>query len=393
VTNKVYNRVIETSSNTPSGATPQSISLSGTSPTLTFVGAGTSAGRKFVDKYANGDTCRAHIYQTNSPNLWVIADVTFATGSPNTLSLATANIIDGSSGAAALPTWTGTVTCVVELGALDMQSGIFAAQAVVPGGRLTLTSGTPVTTSDVTGATSVYYTPYLHDIINLWTGSAWTPVQFTEQTLALGTVTSGLPYDVFGYLSSGALALEKLAWTNGTTRATAITLQDGRYCKSGDKTRLYLGTFYSSGTTTTEDSLLKRYLFNAYNRRFRALKFFLSSSHSYNGGYRYWNNSAASRVEFLLGLAEDAISSAVYGECSITSSTFGIVAQNMDVNNAFDSFFYLNPAGSGTNGFAASAISSYSAGVGFHYIAALESSASSGSNTFTSVGLSGGVNA
>ena len=44
--------------------------------------------------------------------------------------------------------------------------------------------------------------------------------------LALGTLTSGKPYDVFGYISGGALALELLAWTNDTTRATAVTLQD-----------------------------------------------------------------------------------------------------------------------------------------------------------------------
>src|SRR5687768_14049388 len=35
--------------------------------------------------------------------------------------------------------------------------------AMDPGGRLTLTTGVPVTTSDVSGATTVYYVPYKHD--------------------------------------------------------------------------------------------------------------------------------------------------------------------------------------------------------------------------------------
>lgn len=136
---------------------------------------------------------------------------------------------------------------------------------LAPGGRLTLTSGAPVTSSDVTGAATVYYTPHAHDLICLWDGTRWLWAAFAETSLALGTLTSGKNYDVFGYLSSGALALESLAWTNDGTRATAVTLQDGRWCKSGDKTRLLLGTFRTTSTTQTEDSAAKRFLSNAYN--------------------------------------------------------------------------------------------------------------------------------
>ena len=149
-----------------------------------------------------------------------------------------------------------------------------ALKGFTPGGRLTLESGVPVSTTDQTAKTSVYYTPYVHNLISLWDGTNWVPTEFSETTLALGTLTASKPYDVFGYLSSGALVLESLAWTSDTARATAVTLQDGRYCKSGDKTRLLLGTFYTTSTTTTEDSAgggsssvgAKRYLSNAYNR-------------------------------------------------------------------------------------------------------------------------------
>ncbi len=135
-----------------------------------------------------------------------------------------------------------------------------------PTGRLTLTTGVPVTTTDVTGATAIYYCPYNGDTITLWDGAAWTSVTYTEKSVAIGTVTADIGHDVFGYESGGTLALEKLAWTSATARATAITLQDGRYCKSGDKTRLWLGSFYSKSTTVTDDSENNRYLFNAYNR-------------------------------------------------------------------------------------------------------------------------------
>ncbi|MBK8108690.1 MAG: hypothetical protein IPK42_24900, partial [Betaproteobacteria bacterium] len=146
-----------------------------------------------------------------------------------------------------------------------------AIQAVTPGGRLTTESGVPVSTSDRTAQSTLYYTPYVHNIINLWDGSQWKPITFTEHTVtggALSGLTSGKPYDVFAYLSSGALATELLVWTNDTTRATAVTLQDGRYCKSGDKTRLLLGTIYTTGTTTTEDSVANRYVWNIYNKVF-----------------------------------------------------------------------------------------------------------------------------
>ncbi len=73
--------------------------------------------------------------------------------------------------------------------------------------------------------TSVYFTPFRGSIIALYDGSAWTMVSFAEVSIALGTLTAAKNYDVFGYLSSGALALElSTAWTNDTTRADALAL-------------------------------------------------------------------------------------------------------------------------------------------------------------------------
>lgn len=140
-----------------------------------------------------------------------------------------------------------------------------AMQSIIPGGRLTTESGVPVSTSDRTSQSTIYYTPFVHNRIPLWDGSQWKPLIFAETSLALSGLTSGKPYDVFGYISSGSLALELLVWTDDTTRATAVTLQDGRYCKSGDKTRLLLGTIYTTSTSTTEDSQTNRYVANVYN--------------------------------------------------------------------------------------------------------------------------------
>lgn len=251
----------------------------------------------------------------------------------------------------------------------------------VVNGRLTLESGVPVSTTDQTGKTTIYFTPYKGNQIVLWDGSAWTAYTFTETSLALGTLTSGLPYDVFGYVSSGALTLELLAWTSTTARATAVTLQDGRYCKSGDKTRLYLGTFYTTATTTTEDSLTKRFVWNNYNRVGRRLRKSDSTSHTYNGGYRSWNNSTANRFEAVIGLQEEALVVSVTGEVGGVSNVYGITAVGMDSTTVPDAYGYVRGIGVAVDASAGGTVV-YSPAVGYHFFQALESSVSTGAPTF-----------
>jgi hypothetical protein len=52
---------------------------------------------------------------------------------------------------------------------------------------------------------------------------------------------------------------------NPYARATALVYQDGILSKSGDTTRRYLGTFFSTSTTATADAVATRYLENYYN--------------------------------------------------------------------------------------------------------------------------------
>lgn len=142
------------------------------------------------------------------------------------------------------------------------------------GGRLTLTTGTPITTSDVTGAGTLYYTPYLHDRVVLYDGTRWKMWTFTERSLSL-TLTSTKIYDIYLFNSSGTLTLFRgAAWTNNTTRADALTTQNGVNVNSVDysgssgpaaKCGLYLGTIYATGTNTTEDSVTNRVMVNQFN--------------------------------------------------------------------------------------------------------------------------------
>lgn len=195
----------------------------------------------------------------------------------------------------------------------DFLVSVYQPQALA-GGRLTLESGVPVSTSDQTAKTSLYYTPYIHDQIGLYDGTSWKLYAFTEITLALGTLTSGKNYDVFLYDSSGTLTLELLAWTDDTTRATALALTNGVYLKTGALTRRYVGTIRTTATTTTEDSEVKRFVFNANNRLARKVyKNESANSWTYTSAtWRQARAQAANQVEVVVGLQLDVLDLVVW---------------------------------------------------------------------------------
>lgn len=185
---------------------------------------------------------------------------------------------------------------------------LLALLGVNPGGRLTLTSGTPVTTADVTGATNVYYAPYVHDYITLYDGTRWVLRQFTQLTLALGTLVADTNYDVFAYDNSGTVALELgPAWTNATTRSTDVTRLNGILIKSGTSTRRLLGTLRTTSTTATEDSFAKRFLSNLSNTEPRPMRNATETTDSWNyntAAYRQANANTANQLDWVACVPE-----------------------------------------------------------------------------------------
>lgn len=170
-------------------------------------------------------------------------------------------------------------------------------------GRLTLASGTPVTTTDQTAKTTVYYTPYTGNRIALYYSSSWRLVQYTEKSVAVPSNTS-TPFDVFGYYNGTALVLEATAWTNATTRATALTTQDGVLVKSGATDRRYLGTGCTTSVSgQTEDSDQYRLIYNHYNQVRRTLKK-LDTTASWTwatASFQPMNSSNTNRVGVMIG--------------------------------------------------------------------------------------------
>lgn len=203
-------------------------------------------------------------------------------------------------------------------------------------GRLTLTSGTAVTTADVTGATNIYFTPFGGNSIALYDGSAnWALFNFTELTLGVAATTNTM-YDVFAYNNAGVVALEATAWTNDTTRATALTTQNGVLVKTGATTRRYLGSYRTTGSSgQTEDSFLKRYLWNYYNRVLRPL-FVIDTTNTWTystAAWRQTNNSTANQVDMVIGVSEDAVIATVKGKFQTSGATARIAYSGVGIDS------------------------------------------------------------
>jgi len=258
-------------------------------------------------------------------------------------------------------------------------------------GRLTTESGVPVSTSDRAAQGTLYFTPYKGNRIALYDGTRWNAFALSEIGLALSSLTAGRPYDVFVYDNSGTPTLEFLAWTSGTARATALTTQDGILVKSGATTRRYVGTFYTSGTATTEDTASQRFVWNYYNRITRKLKYANATGHSYSSTtIRAWNNSGAARVELVVGWTEDAVQIAVTMRASKNTNN-PIIWIGVDSTTAAvsDDSVALRNVNAGAIG-AGKAIL-HLPSVGYHYVAPLEASSASGAADFDEIDLHVGL--
>lgn len=252
--------------------------------------------------------------------------------------------------------------------------------------RLTLTTGVPVTTSNVTGATTIYCTPYKGNNISLYNGSKWITRKSAQFSLALGTLTSGRPYDVFCYDNAGVPTLEFLAWTNDTTRATNLTYQDGVLVKNGDATRRYLGTFYTTSTTQTEDSTSNRYLYNYYNRVLRPLSRVEStSSWTYTTAtWRQANASSSNQVSAVIGVSEDAVNA--YVHCAAFNSGSSVAAVGVGIDSTTTNAAQVFGGFANSNGTIMTARYTGMPAAGRHYFAWLEVSTATGTTTWNGSG-------
>ncbi len=151
---------------------------------------------------------------TTNDTIWQATDVT--------VGAAVWHQLDGAAGSGISTVQENGANVVTSADLLDFKdfnvedltggdAAVYTDQPDLNGGRLTLSSGVPVTTSDVTGAGTLYFTPYKHDKISLFDGTRWKKYTFSEISLALTSLIKGVVYDIFLYDNSSTLTLEALA--------------------------------------------------------------------------------------------------------------------------------------------------------------------------------------
>jgi hypothetical protein len=251
---------------------------------------------------------------TPSPSYKLDVNGTFSANSINVNDQFTFPTTDGSADQVLVTDGNGTLNWE------DKESIILKSTV---NGRLTLTSSTPVTTSDVTNAT-IYWTPYNGNDISLYYNGSWRVYTFSQLSQSItdliqgvldtGTYDASTNYDVFIYYNGTSVTWQHVAWTNNTTRATALALQDGVYVKSGDSTKRYVGTFRTDNYVgaaplyllTITDNESERFVWNYYNQVNKKLFAQRTFNHSYTSlTKRAWGNITTvgeTRYQFVIGL-------------------------------------------------------------------------------------------
>jgi hypothetical protein len=337
---------------------------------LYFYEAGTTT---LLDTYSDADLAIAHV--NANP---VVADSGGLFGAIY-LQPRSYKVILKTSGGSTI--WTrDNVSAIPPLSALD--NGVV-------NGRITAVSGAPFSSPpDGVGSSTIYFTPYRGNKIALYYQSAWQIYTFAEVSLALGTDAANFNYDLFAYWTGSAVALERMVWTNDTTRqATSLTTQDGVWVKDGDTTRRYLGTYRLGGLGSVRDETSQRWIWNLYNRYPRGVQRYESvDSWTYTtAAYRQAQGNTANQVSVVCGLTNE--SSVNIRLQALASNT----AANVAVAVALSLNSLTTPPG-GTIATVDSPAAGYrfilSAAVGqrlaagYHYFAWLEYSVASGTTTW-----------
>lgn len=266
----------------------------------------------------------------------------------------------------------------LSLGAVALLDKVTAAvmgdDAIYVGaqGRLTLTSATPVTSGDVTGATTVYFTPYKGNKVELYDGTGWTLRTFTELSQATtdttkspAAVANDSCYDLFVWDDAGTLRCTRgPAWSSLTARGTGagtteLEVLEGREVNKVAITNgpaaqrgLYVGTIRSDGSAQINDSATKRYVWNRYNytRRFCRVTEPTNSWTYSSGTYRLANNNPANQVSYVCGLLEIPVKAEISHTFIGHDGTFrnayaGIGIDSSTVNSAIVGLHAANSAG------------------------------------------------
>lgn len=265
------------------------------------------------------------------------------------------------------------------------------SQGIFSSGRLTLETGVPISTTDKTNQSFLYFTPYDGNKISLYDGSNWATYTFNELSKNTTGLVANTNYDVFVYNNAGTLVIETTAWTNDTTRATSLVLTNGVYLKSGSLTRRYVGTIRANSSGLYEDSKAYRFVWNFNNKVLRSLYvgLYIGLNHTYNGNAREWNNGTnVTRLQFITGI--DGETFIANGVASITSGGFACNAYfGVDSTTAQ---FGATTTDDRAAVFTRRSLTTFGQiNSGYHYMTMIQSTESAGTSTFLDVTVGGAL--
>ena len=286
-------------------------------------------------------------------------------------------------------------------------TGITSSLRFAPGGRLTLTTATPVMAANVAASTSIYYALYIHDQVLLYDGTNWVPTTFTELTNTTTDATknpaavgASSNYDLFVWNDAGTIRLGRgPAWSTDTTRgvgagttelvrvggtwlnANAITngpaAQRGTYVgsvrsNSGSTIDWHTGALAVGGTAAT------LYIWNMYHRVPASARVADSTdSWTYTSAtWRAANASNAMRVSVIRGLNEDSVSGTYNSASANPATQDSSIGINLDATAGTPPIIGYLGALVAVQGFECT----YTGlpGLGFHFLQAVEATRTAG---------------
>jgi hypothetical protein len=286
---------------------------------------------------------------------------------------------------------------------------------ILPGGRLTLATATPVMIAGVSAATSIYYTPFIYGRISLYDGVNFVDTAFTELTNTTtdatknpAAVTTNSNYDLFVWNDAGTIRLGRgPLWTSDTARGSgagttelvrvsgvwlnAVDIANGPEAQRGT----YVGTVRSNGTSTIDvlfggdgagGSPVFLGVWNAYNRQ-TVNGYVHDSTDTWiysTATFRSWNNSISNRASFVRGLNENPVRlQFAYAASNSTSGQNMVGGIDLDGTTVDDSQVRLGISSAVAN-ISLMALAVYNAvpGLGFHFLQLLEKGSGSGTTTW-----------
>ncbi len=135
------------------------------------------------------------------------------------------------------------------------------------------------------------------------------PYKHVAPNGAYTVASAGATFALSG--SVGSFAYLRGGYFSARSAAGLLALQDGVLVLASDHTKRYVGTIRTTATTTTEDSRVKRFVWNAYNQVQLPLEkrdygdAVVNNVADGESGYALWavGGAGSSRVEFIQGLA------------------------------------------------------------------------------------------